>query len=75
MAEVRRTAEQTWLSLADTMRQAMRFGLPKLPENLLGPLRPFTGAECQECWGKPDLEWDELEHHMAGLPVPRLEDE
>jgi hypothetical protein len=75
MAEVRRTAQETGLSLAEAMRQAMKFGLPKLRDNLSGPLRPFTEAECQECWGKPDPEWDALEHHMAGLPVPRVEDE
>ena len=75
MAEVRRTAEQTGLSLADAMRQAMKVGLPRLRENLSGPLRPFTEAECQESWGKPDPEWDALEHRMAGLPVPRLGDQ
>jgi len=48
--------------------------MPQPGEGWLADI-PFTEAECPECWGKPDPEWDALEHHMAGLPVPRLEDE
>jgi hypothetical protein len=33
--EVRRTAKETGLSLADAMRQSLKLGLPKLREQLL----------------------------------------
>jgi hypothetical protein len=44
LREVRRTAEQTGLSMADTMRQSMKLGLHKLVEQL-GETRRITNVD------------------------------
>ena len=72
--EVRRTAKETGLSMADAMRQSLKFGLPKLREHLAAnQLKPFTKQECRECWQTPDPEFDALAAHCASLPVPEPE--
>jgi hypothetical protein len=62
------------LSMADIMRQSMKLGLPKLREQLspdpLKSLKPFSRAESRRCYQQPNREFDELEHHLAGLPSP-----
>jgi hypothetical protein len=77
LTEVRRTARQTGLSLADTMRQSIRLGLPKLREQLSvqAGLTPMTREECRQCWGTPDPEFDELAAYCAALPTPIAEPE
>ena len=70
LKEVRHAARQTELSMADVMRQSIRLGLPKLVDQLskehpLKGLKPFTKEECEQCWGKPDPEWDKLEGVMT----------
>ena len=83
--EVKRTAEETSLSSADIMRQAIKAGLPQVkaalaPKSVLDGLNPFTKAESEQCWGKsePDdphrKEFDALSAHCARLPVPPPED-
>ena len=83
--EVKRTAEQTDLSSADIMRQAIKAGLPQVQKALalkspLGGLKPLTKEESEQCWGKtePDdphrKEFDALSAHCAGLPVPPEEE-
>jgi|SRR6267142_896193 len=80
LKEVRQTAKQTGLSMADAMRQSMRLGLPRLAEKLsmeqvLKNLKPMTKEECEQCWGKPDPEWDALEGAMTARPYsPSRED-
>jgi hypothetical protein len=44
LSEVRRTAERTGLSMADTMRQSMKLGLHKLVEQL-GETRRITNVD------------------------------
>jgi len=44
LSEVRRTAEQTGLSMADTMRQSMKLGLHKLVERL-GKTQRITNVD------------------------------
>ena len=69
LGEVRHAAKQTNLSIADTMRQSMRLGLPKLLEQLSGnQLKPFTAEECRLAYRVPNPEFDALEHHCASLP-------
>ena len=71
LGEVRKTAQDTGLSMADAMRQNIRLGLPKLKEQLsLKQLNPLTEAECEECWRTPDDEFDRLAAHCSALPVP-----
>jgi hypothetical protein len=53
----------------------VKLGLPKLQEQLSTcSLKPLTNAECRECWQTPDLEFDRLASHCAGLPIPELEE-
>ena len=75
--EVRRIAARTGLSMADTMRQSVRLGLPKLEEQLsLRPeLKPFTRDEIRRAYEVPNPEFDALEHHCAQLPVPAPEED
>jgi len=70
LKQVQRIAKQTGLSMADAMCQSMRLGLPRLAERLsmqqvLNDLKPLTKEECEQCWGKPDPEWDALEAAMT----------
>lgn len=70
LGEVRQTAAETGLSMADAMRQSIRLGLPKLREKLsVKQLKPLTQAECDQCWGKEDDEFDRLAAHCRALPV------
>ncbi|HTA28991.1 MAG TPA: hypothetical protein VK731_00825 [Candidatus Cybelea sp.] len=74
LKELRKAARQTGLSVADTMRQSMKLGLPGLVERLssdpLKNLKPFTAAESRRCFANPDPEFDALAAHCAALPVP-----
>jgi hypothetical protein len=77
--EVNRTADDTHLSQADVMRQALKFGLPQVREalaakpSILDGLKPLTKAECDQCWGsKTDGdENDRIAAAMSRLPLPR----
>jgi hypothetical protein len=70
LGEVRKTAKETGLSVADAMRQSMKLGLPQLREKLGGKqrLKSFTPAEARQAFA-PDPEWDPLTAAMARLPV------
>ncbi len=76
LGEVRKAAQLTGLSMADTMRQSIKMGLPKLVEQLSPDprkdIKPFTEEECQQCWGagSADVEFDALAAHCAQLPAP-----
>jgi hypothetical protein len=72
---MRQAAKQTDLSIADSMRQSMRLGLPKLLEQLSGnQLKPFTEGECHQSYRAPNPEFDALEHHCASLPKRQAEE-
>ena len=74
LSEVRQTAKDTGLSIADAMRQSMRLGLPKLRERLSGAkVKAMTAEEARRAFA-PDPEWDKLESLMAKRPVRRPED-
>jgi hypothetical protein len=62
--EVRKTAKETGLSMADTMRQCIKLGMPKLKAELQG-LKPLTLEEAQRIYGQPDPEWDALTAAMV----------
>ena len=72
--DLRKAAKETGLSMADAMRQSMRLGLPRLRAQLAdNRIKPFTAEECEQCWGKPDPEFDRLAAHCTSLPVPEPE--
>ena len=74
LGEVRRTAEAAGLSLADTMRQSLKLGLPKLREQLATTtLQPFTPGESREAFA-PDPEWDAVTASMSRLPLSGVEE-
>lgn len=72
LAEIKRTAQQTQLSSADIMRQAIRAGLPQVREALavkpgvLDGLKPFTKEECEACWG-PQTDGGESDRIAAAM--------
>ena len=74
--EVRRAAKRTGLSMADTMRQSMKIGLPQLIEKLASdkPV-PLTEEELRLAYCTPNPEFDALEHHCASLPKRPLEED
>jgi hypothetical protein len=80
LVQIRRTAKETGLSLAEAMRQSMQLGLPKLQERLMRKqrsrpvLKPLTKAESRLAFG-PDPLWDKLEIAMAQRPVPLPEED
>jgi hypothetical protein len=76
LGEVRQAAKKTGLSVAATMRQSMKLGLPRLVEDLATPrLRPMTREEALRCWGKSDPEFDKLAAHCAKISKPLPEDD
>jgi hypothetical protein len=74
LKDLRKAAQQTGLSMADTMRQSMKLGLPGLVERLspdpLKNLKPFTPEESRRCFAIADPEFDAFAAHCAALPVP-----
>ena len=76
LKEIRKTAKATGLSMADTMRQSIKLGAPKLREQLVpAKLKPFTREEARRAYGIPNKEFDDLEHHCARLPNQPPEDD
>lgn len=74
LGEVRRTAKETGLSVADAMRQSMKLGLPKLRAQLsTAKAKPMTAEEARRAFA-PNPEWDGLESAMAKRPVRPPED-
>jgi len=74
LGEVRRTAKETGLSVADAMRQSMKLGLPKLREKLTpARAKPMTAEQARRAFA-PNSEWDALESAMAKRPVRPPED-
>lgn len=75
--EIKDTAEETKLSMADAIRQGLRLGLPKLRETLgaEAKLKPLSRQELRDCYSKPNREFDALEHHCAALPKPLPEED
>jgi hypothetical protein len=72
--EVRQTAKETGLSIADAMRQSMKLGLPKLREQLTTTkAAPMTSDEARRAFAS-NREWDALESAMAKRPIRPPED-
>jgi hypothetical protein len=78
LKEVRKAARKTGLSMADTMRQSIRLGLPNLVDQLtpdpVKHLKPFTAEEIRRCFETADREFDALSDYCSSLPVPRPEE-
>jgi hypothetical protein len=81
LKEIRKTAKETGLSLAEAMRQSIKLGAPKLRQDLaressiLKGLKPLTKAQARRLYSRPNPEFDALERHMAnpvGLTPIRL---
>ncbi len=74
LGELRRTAKETGLSVADAMRQSMKLGLPKLREHLsTAKPKPMSPEETRRAFA-PNSDWDALEAAMAKRPVRRPKD-
>ncbi len=74
LGDIRQTAKETGLSLADAMRQSLKLGLPKLREQLAShSIKPFTAREAKDAFAS-DPEWDEVASAMARLPISRTEE-
>ena len=74
LGEVRQTAKETGLSLADAIRQSLELGLPKLREQFAtASLRPFTPEEAREAFA-PDPEWEAVAAAMSRLPLSGIEE-
>ena len=73
--EVRQTAKETGLSMADAMRQSMKLGLPRLREQLssAAQAKPFTASEIKAAF-KKDLEWEAFESVMTNVPISAPEE-
>ena len=76
LGEVRETAAATGLSVATTMRQSMKLGLPRLRKQLAptAVVRPFTRAEARRAFG-PDPEGDALAARLAHRRRPEPRDD
>jgi hypothetical protein len=73
LGEVRKTAKETGLSMADAMRQSIKLGLPTLRAQLSNNhLAPLTPEESRQAYSLPNPEFDELEHFCASLPKKHL---
>jgi hypothetical protein len=74
LGKVRQTAQETGLSVADTICRSLELGLPKLRQELVAPrLAPFSPDEVREAFG-PDPEWDAVAAVMSRLPISRIEE-
>ena len=76
LGEVRETAAATGLSVAATMRQSMKLGLPRLREQLApaATLKSFTPSEAKRAFG-PDSDGDALAARLARRPRPEPRDD
>ena len=67
--EVRRTAKQTGLSLAEAMRQSMKLGLPKLRDQLavgrVTNIDPLPAKVARRLYSMPDDDTDGIKQFMA----------
>ena len=67
--EVRRTANETGLSLAEAMRQSMKLGLPKLREQLavgrITNVEPLPDKVARRLYSAPDDDAEEIKRFMA----------
>ncbi len=75
LQEIRKTASETGISMADAMRQSLKLGLPKLREQLAPQsLKPFTTEESRQAFA-PDPEWDALFAATVKIPVREPEND
>lgn len=60
LKEIRRTAKETGLSLADAMRQSLKLGLPKLREHLMVArvtnIDPLPDHVLERIYSQPDFD-------------------
>jgi hypothetical protein len=74
LRELQKATQKTGLSMADTMRQSIKLGLPnlvvQLSPNPLDILKPFTADESRRCFETPCPEFDALSAHCSSLRVP-----
>ena len=69
LIEIRQTAEETGLSMADAMRQSIKLGLPKLRAQLSTvKVTPLTAQEVKAAF-KRDPEWELFESAMTRISL------
>jgi hypothetical protein len=77
LREVRAVAKDTGLSLADTMRQSMKLGLPKLREDLatakVTNVTPLPALVARKLYAQPDDDNDSIQQFMA-VQSPAVEE-
>lgn len=69
LPEVRRTAKDTGLSLAEAMRRSLKLGLPKLREQLVAGrvtnINPLPSSVARKLYAEPDDDEAEIRLFMA----------
>jgi hypothetical protein len=67
LGEIRQTAKETGLSMADAMRQSLKLGLPKLREQLCASSpKPLTAKEIKKAFRR-DPAWEAFESAMTNV--------
>jgi hypothetical protein len=77
LSEVRRTAKETGLSLAEAMRQSLKLGLPKLREQLavarVTNVEPLPPRVARRLYSSPDDDESAIKIFMAAQSCPSEE--
>ncbi len=72
LSQIRRTAEDTGLSLADAMRQSLKLGLPRLHEQLAGGrvtnVEPLSKAALDKLYARRDDDMESVRLFIAAQP-------
>lgn len=73
LQEARQTANEAGLSLADTMRQGLKLGLPQLREQSTGAritnVPPLSDAVARQLYSQPDDDAEAIKQFMATQPT------
>jgi hypothetical protein len=74
LAEVRKTAKRTNLSMQDVIRQSTRLGMPRLCEQLAAPAQRLTNVEplprkvLEDIYSRPERDEEGIDGLIAAQP-------
>lgn len=80
LAEVRKTAKRTQLSMQDVFRQATRLGMPRLCEQLAGPTPRVTNVDplprrtLETIYSRPERDEQGVAKLIAAQPKAGIRD-